>query len=517
MSRVRENYAPHAPHVVCMPSVEKGSLSPMQTLVFQRFVFLPLILLLWLAAKASSQTQVGPDVQRALVVKEYMQADGTGLKPPTFFEPWDSMTEVRRGKFGGDILSPQQFLPLFGPRMVETRVDLNTPINAPFGFAPASPLFPDPFELPLRPMRSLERFLYEQGSTMSNIYYSLVLQSVSRTLANQGNIGGVGRLDANFLTVLAQTQGMGTTAIQVLFRQGNVVGQPTNWSAQGASGTWFNMNALNQGNLSTLNIFSFSQGFADDRIVVSAGKMHPNQFFMLNFYANDESRQFMNLAFDGNDVFQPAQGAYCPGVQLQTIPFEDFYINAGIYDIADNQGTAFQNINNGLYWAGAELGWTPNFLGTFSRFNVTFGTSNQGSQAYSNGNFTGTKQTNSMVGCMAQQQIGDGVGLFAEYGLGNSTNASASQELSIGLSLTRPFGRLDDDVGFAYSWAAPTNSYGNLPPTNSPPTVNTMEMFYRLQITNSMQLSPDLQLSFDPASGNGGTVVALGLRLKSQF
>ena len=278
------------------------------------------------------------------------------------------------------------------------------------------------------------------------------------------------------------------------------------------------MDSLQNGNNSTLNILSFQQGFLDDRLTVSVGKMHPNQFFLLNFYANDEARQFLNGSFDGNSVFQPAQGTYSPGIVTQMIPCDDIYINAAIFDIADYPGDSFQNFNEGLYWAGVEIGWTPNWLGSFSRYNVTIGTTNAGNQSYSGyGDVTGIKQNNSMIGFLGQQQMSDWFGVFVEYGLGESTGVVAQQELSAGVSIVRPFGRPDDDLGIAYAWTKPNNVYGNEPVGSDPQSASVLETFYRLQVTNTVQFSPDMQVSFNPASGDGSPVVALALRLKMQF
>ena len=486
-------------------------------LQIEHFVWIAFSATTFISSNALAQSQVGPAFQRAAVVEDYVLPDHTGLKPPVFYEPWDIMNGIRRAEFGADLLSPRTFLPLFDPRPMETQIDFNM-VDNPFGFTPLDPIFQGPLEVPMRPIRALEHLLYEQCSTMSNIYYTLVLQSLSRTLPGEGNLAGVGRLDANFLTVLAKTPGLGTSAVQILFRQHNVIGQPSNWTPGGASGSYFFMDSLQNENNSTLNIVSFQQGLLDDRVVLSVGKMHPNHFFMLNFYANDESRQFLNGSFDGNSVFQPAQGTYSPGFVAQMIPCDDIYVNAAIFDLADYPGDSFQNINAGLYWAGVEVGWTPNWLGAFSRYNVTFGTTNAGNQSYSGyGDVTGIKQSNSMIGFLGQQQIGDWLGVFAEYGLGDSTGAVAQQELSVGVSIVRPFGRPDDDFGIAFAWTKPNNNYGNEIPGSEPQSASVLETFYRLQLTNSLQLSPDLQVSFDPASGDGSPVVALGLRLKMQF
>jgi len=482
-----------------------------------RFVFLACAAPAFLSTHAMAQSQVGPAFQRSAVVEDYILPDHSGLKPPIFYEPWNSMNGTRRAQFAGDFLTPRVFLPLFEPRPMESQFDMKH-TDRPFGFTPLAPIFPDPLEFAMRPVRGLEHVLYEQCSTMTNMYYTLVVQGVSRTLPDQGNIAGIGRLDVNFLTVLAKTPGFGTSAIQMLFRQHNVIGQPANWTPGGASGTYFFMNSLQNSNNSTLNILSYQQGFIDDKLIFNVGKMHPNQYFMLNFYANDESRQFLNGSFDGNSVFQPAQGTYSPGFVTQIVPFDNIYVNAGIFDIADYPGNSFQNINDGLYWAGVEVGWTPNFLDTFSRYNVTVGTTNAGNQSYAGyGNVTGIKQTNSMIGFLGQQQIGDWLGVFAEYGLGQSTGAVAQQEFSAGVSIVKPFGRVDDDFGIAYAWTKPNNNYGNEPVGSDPASASMFETFYRLQITDSMQLSPDLQVSFNPASGDGSPVVSLALRLKTQF
>ncbi len=470
-----------------------------------------------MSAKASAQSQVGPGVSRTAVIKDYVLPDHTGLKPPEFYEPWELMNGIRRAEFGSDLLSPRRFLPFFDPRPMESNIDFGE-IDRPFGFAPVNPIFPDPLEVPMRPIRGLEHLLYEQCSTMSNIYYTLVLQGVSRTLPGQGNLAGVGRLDVNFLTVLAKSPEYGTSAVQILFRQHNILGQPANWTPGGASGSFFFMNSLQNADNTTLNIVSYQQGFLNDRVVLSTGKLHPNQFFMLNFYANDESRQFLNGSFDGNSVFQPAQGTYAPGFVSQVIPCDDIYVNSAIFDIADYPGNSFQNLNEGLYWAGVEVGWTPNWLNKFSRFNVTLGTTNAGNQSFAGyGNITGVKQTNSMIGFLAQQQFNDWLGVFVEYGLGESNNVVAQQEVSAGISIVRPFGRPDDDFGIAYAWTKPTNNYGDEIPGSDPQSATVLETFYRLQITDSMQLSPDLQVSFNPASGDGSAVVSLALRLKMQF
>ena len=44
-----------------------------------------------------------------------------------------------------------------------------------------------------------------------------------------------------------------------------------------------------------------------------------------------------------------------------------------------------------------------------------------------------------------------------------------------------------------------------------------IETYYRIQLTESMQLSPDLQIVLQPATGADRPVYVFGIRLKTQF
>ena len=72
-----------------------------------RFVFLACATPALLSAYVMAQSQVGPAFQRSTVVEDYILPDHSGLKPPIFYEPWDSMNGTRRAQFGGDFLTPR--------------------------------------------------------------------------------------------------------------------------------------------------------------------------------------------------------------------------------------------------------------------------------------------------------------------------------------------------------------------------------------------------------------------------
>ena len=124
--------------------------------------------------------------------------------------------------------------------------------------------------------------------------------------------------------------------------------------------------------------------------------------------------------------------------------------------------------------------------------------------------------------------------------------ATVNASVSCGIGIEKPFGRRGDLFGLGFNWMRPSSaisSAGNgggllggtstavefvgLPynQTNvfaSPGTTarpqSMIEAFYRVQLTESMQLTPDIQVVFDPSARDDTDVsVVLGLRLTTDF
>jgi porin len=79
-----------------------------------------------------------------------------------------------------------------------------------------------------------------------------------------------------------------------------------------------------------------------------------------------------------------------------------------------------------------------------------------------------------------------------------------------GVSITGLMGNRDDIVGLALAWGQPEdrllrNQY-------------IAELFYRMQITNNLQLTPDVQLIREPSRNrDNDTIGVFGLRLRLVF
>jgi porin len=90
--------------------------------------------------------------------------------------------------------------------------------------------------------------------------------------------------------------------------------------------------------------------------------------------------------------------------------------------------------------------------------------------------------------------------------------SAIDRQFNAAIRWDRPFGRNDEAIGAGFSWSRPTDLYDP-----SRREIMMIETYYRIQLTESMQLSPDLQIVLQPATGADRPVYVFGIRLKTQF
>jgi len=99
---------------------------------------------------------------------------------------------------------------------------------------------------------------------------------------------------------------------------------------------------------------------------------------------------------------------------------------------------------------------------------------------------------------------------FSRFGTGDGKRTAVQQSLVAGLVFKQAFGFNNDGLGLGFIWNDPSDGtrrddYG-------------MESFWRLQLTENIQLTPDVQLYFDPSTGSNGNMEAsFGLRVGMYF
>jgi len=99
---------------------------------------------------------------------------------------------------------------------------------------------------------------------------------------------------------------------------------------------------------------------------------------------------------------------------------------------------------------------------------------------------------------------------FFRFGLGDEDVTSIKRQVSGGIAVEGPFGRKGDFAALGVGWSRPSASDAR--------NETFIELVYRLQLTKTLELSPDLQFVLNP-SGNrdSDAIVVPGVRLTLVF
>lgn len=106
----------------------------------------------------------------------------------------------------------------------------------------------------------------------------------------------------------------------------------------------------------------------------------------------------------------------------------------------------------------------------------------------------------------ADQDIGPHIGAFARYAQADTTFRDFQRRAALGLQVKKPFGFTHDRLGIGGWWGDPTNTTLR--------DERGIEVFYNAQVTPYLQITPDVQLVFDPANSTANSKVVFGLRLR---
>ena len=109
----------------------------------------------------------------------------------------------------------------------------------------------------------------------------------------------------------------------------------------------------------------------------------------------------------------------------------------------------------------------------------------------------------------ADQDLGDRLGGFIRYSNADDTFRDFRKRIAAGLIVKRPLGFEYDRVGLG--------AWHGTPADGSLGSEKGVEVFYRAQVSPFLQITPDIQIVFDPANSNRSSEVILGLRLRVEL
>lgn len=239
----------------------------------------------------------------------------------------------------------------------------------------------------------------------------------------------------------------------------------------------------------------WEQRFLDERFSVLAGQIELQGLMNANTYADDDTFSFLAqpVATNPATVIVPAGlGAFA-----QAIPGDRWYLSLAFVDAAANgEYPDFETFANGEYLYAGELGLTPEIPGV-------------GAGTY---RLTGfwrdeTEAAPAAAGWALsfEQDLGERAGLFLRYAAVDEEECDLEQVLGTGVVLWRPFGRDRDWIGFAFMWGDVAD--------DSLRNEYALETYWRVQLTERLELTPDLQIHVHPDRGDGVSLMG-GLRLR---
>jgi len=257
-------------------------------------------------------------------------------------------------------------------------------------------------------------------------------------------------------------------------------------------------------NANRLQQLSWEQRLPDDRTRFMLGKLTTRVLMNLNRYAVSDREDFFSPMIVNNLVVpftaRLGLGAF---VEHRT---DDWYLSALIRDAdAEDDFVDFDSPSSGNWEYASEIGLTPEMDGLGEGiYRITYHYTDAIGEAES------LQPSGWSLSASFDQDIGESVGAFFRYAYADEAWRAFAQRAAIGAQLKGPFSHPDDRIGVAGWWGDPNgkasrDEYG-------------LELFWKLQLTGNLELSPDLQVIFDPARApSRDAVFAGGLRLRLTF
>ncbi|MSR29475.1 MAG: hypothetical protein EXS03_07885 [Phycisphaerales bacterium] len=420
--------------------------------------------------------------------------------------------DLTRSFAGMDLMKSTQAL--FGTQKPTKEYNFFDPRPNAIPWGPVNGLLPDPCGSLFSPIRNLEVASQEQLGIRWDIYNVTVYQMTSSSLTDDPRDEGANRFNLRADLKLWDLGGGAMGRFTAQMRQSNAF--PQSIEVGSAIGTDIVLDSNYTGLLGTRLVrVRYEQGILDNHVMGFVGKINANDYLLNNPFAGDETTQFMASIFDGSDATQSGFNGYMLGTGAMVVPFEGFYGNFVVTNpsTAGYRGLGTDGLGSGLWWFGTEVGAITNFFGDEKapgKYSVGFNTTNA---AYTSTDLA-TAATGNGYWVMATEYLTQDIGVWTQFTYCDPNVALYKTEFTVGMSMDNCFGRKRDGFGVAWGYTtAPQETLG----------VQTVtELYYRVQLTDSIQITPDIQVITNPTDPLAGTsqgysVFVFGIRALVHF
>jgi porin len=367
------------------------------------------------------------------------------------------------------------------------------------GKVPADPLIDDDtLHRTLKPLeRGLDKLKRTDNISFSASYTLLDQYATATPDGARHNVGG-GRLDlVGGWKLYDHETNAGT--LSVLVRSGTNIGVSQQYNLSNALGSALVLNALQGGAQQdpiSLNVLYYRQDFWQKKVAFYVGKIHPNEYISLSLYNNDERSQFLNAENDGNLTI-PSDGTYAGGAALEYQMSKHLYMHAVTVDTEGSETSNLKTLVDKKYMNAIEFGWkkgAPTQQEHLFRFVLwRDDTKSLGSGAG--------------AGFGTDYELKSGWVPFGRLGVATDAGNNIKRVLDVGIVNIRPFGRRGDMFGAALNLTDPSHTALH--------HESQFETFYRVRMTRSLEIGPDLEVDIHPTNAkNAYSTALLGLRAR---
>ncbi len=367
---------------------------------------------------------------------------------------------------------------------------------------PADPLIqPDPVAPILRPIDMLVDHSIQSLRLKFGATYTVLNQYATITPDGVRHDQPSGRLDFTGAWTLYDHEST-AGSISLLIRSGSNIGMSQQFNLSDQLGSGLYLNCLQGGGPQepiTVNVLYWRQDFLRKRLSFYVGKIHPNEYVTLSMFNNDERAQFLNGANDGN-LAVASDGTYAGGAAVEFQATRHVFVHAVAVDTEGAQQRGIATLADRKYAEGAEVGWSSGSLGEKYRL-YRVGMWREDTKDRGSG-YAG--------GFEFDHELADGWTPFGRFSFATRTGSAIRDEYGLGMAQVHPFGRRGDMFGAAINYTEP-----NAPAKHHE---SVFESFYRLRLTQSMDVGPDVEVSIHPTYATRAyTTTLLSARMRIIF
>ncbi|MBW1671442.1 MAG: carbohydrate porin [Deltaproteobacteria bacterium] len=243
----------------------------------------------------------------------------------------------------------------------------------------------------------------------------------------------------------------------------------------------------------------WEQRMFEEKLALTVGKLHTENYYDRNSFAGSGSTKFVSQPFAINPARLFPSDAL--GLNVAVYPGNNYYLTFGFHDANGKTTTSgFNSIDKSELFKAFLLALTPVFDG-LGRGNYRF-------------TFWHTDETDDHddgLGFLISfdQELGKSLGVFLKYGYSEPKLNKIEHLISTGFVIRNPWKMQGDLMGAGFSWDSPGNGARD---------EYAIEMFYRVQLTTHVQLTPSVVFIFNPyKKENSGALAVFGLRCRALF